>query len=192
MRTDDRQVEEFLAKFTLLPMEEVRAVAAEHAEHPERRAGQRRLAEEVTRLVHGEEATAAATAASTVLFGGSPLEAGPEALAVVAAEVPTAPLPGPDELAAGADVVPLLVATGLASAEGDARRAIDQGGASDSGRRVGPGAAVGAGDALQRRSVRLRKGKKHYAMLVGAWRAAGERQGRPTRSRGSWEPRRTG
>jgi tyrosyl-tRNA synthetase len=168
MRTDDRQVEEFLAKFTLLPMEEVRAVAAEHAEHPERRAGQRRLAEEVTRLVHGEEATAAATAASTVLFGGSPLEAGPEALAVVAAEVPTAPLPGPDELAAGADVVPLLVATGLASSKGDARRAIDQGGVSVNGRRVGPGAVVRAEDVLHGRYVLLRKGKKHYAMLVGA------------------------
>ena len=164
MRTDDRQVEEFLAKFTLLPMDEVRAIAAARRAPGGGRPG--RLAEESARA--RDEATAAAAAATTVLFGGSPLEAGPEALAVVAAEVPTAPLPGRDELAAGADLVPLLVEAGLASSKGEARRAIDQGGVSVNGRRVGPGAAVRTEDVLHGRYVLLRKGKKHYAMLVGA------------------------
>jgi tyrosyl-tRNA synthetase len=166
MQTDDRQVREFLAMFTLLPMEEVDAVAAEHAGHPERRAGQRRLAEEATRLVHGPEAASAAAEATDVLFGGSPLAAGPEALAVVAEEVPTADLPAAGELAAGVDVVPLLVEAGLASAKGDARRALEQGAVSVNGARVGAGASIDAGAVLHGRYVLLRKGKRSYALLV--------------------------
>jgi tyrosyl-tRNA synthetase len=166
MQTDDRQVREYLAKFTLLPLDVIDAVAADHASHPERRAGQRRLAEEVTCLVHGPDAMAAAAEATDVLFGASPLAAGPEALAVVAEEVPTAPLPSAAELAVGVDVVPLLVESGLASSKGDARRSLEQGAVSVNGERVGPGAAVDAGAVLHGRYVLLRKGKRSYALLV--------------------------
>ncbi len=167
MQTDDRQVGELLAKFTLLPLDEIEAIVAAHAEHPERRAAQRRLAEEVTRLVHGPEATTAAAEATDLLFGGgSPQSASAEALAAVAAEVPTAPLPTPDELAAGVDLIPLLVECGLASSKGDARRAIEQGAVSVNGERVGPGAALGPGSVLHGRYVVLRKGKRSYALLV--------------------------
>jgi tyrosyl-tRNA synthetase len=166
MQTDDRQVGEFLAKFTLLPRAEVEAVTAAHLEHPERREGQRRLADEVTRLVHGEAAATAAAHATAVLFGGSPVDAPVEALEVVAAEVPTAPFPPDGELDAGADLVDLLVASGLASSKGDARRAITQGAISVNGRKAGPDEAVGAGELLHDRFVLLRKGKRHYALLV--------------------------
>ncbi len=166
MQTDDRQVQEYLSKFTLLDLDEVEAVASAHAEHPERRTGQHRLAEEVTRLVHGPEATAAAAEATAVLFGGSPRAAGPEALAVVAAEVPTAALPSPAELDGGVDVVPLLVESGLASSKGDARRALEQGAVSLNGERVAPGAVVDASAVLHGRYVLLRKGKRNYAVLV--------------------------
>jgi tyrosyl-tRNA synthetase len=167
MQTDDRQVAEYLAKFTLLPMAEVEAVAAEHAEHPERRLGQRRLAEEVTRLVHGPGPAAAAAEATSLLFGGSPLEAGPDALEAVAREVPTAPLPGAGELAGGVDLVVLLVEVGLATSKGDARRAIEQGAVSVNGRRAEAGSTVDSGDVLHGRYVLLRKGKKTYGLLVG-------------------------
>ncbi|HET9611034.1 MAG TPA: tyrosine--tRNA ligase [Acidimicrobiales bacterium] len=166
MQTDDRQVREYLAKFTLLPLAEVDEVAAEHAARPERRLGQRRLAEEATRLVHGDAAAVAAGEASTILFGGSPLAAGPDALAVVAAEVPTAPLPSAGELAEGVDLVPLLVEAGLATSKSDARRALDQGAVSVNGRRAGAGDSIGTADVLHGRHVLLRKGKRHYALLV--------------------------
>ncbi|HEX5945150.1 MAG TPA: tyrosine--tRNA ligase [Acidimicrobiales bacterium] len=166
MQIDDRQVREFLAKFTLLPMGEVDAIAAEHLEHPERRAGQRRLACEVTALVHGDQAADAAAGAAALLFGGSPLEAGPGALAAVADEVPTAPLPSAGELGEGADLVPLLVESGLASSKGDARRSIEQGAVSVNGRKVGADAVVGVDDVLHGRYVLLRKGKRNYALLV--------------------------
>jgi tyrosyl-tRNA synthetase len=166
MQTDDRQVEEFLAKFTLLPRAEAEAVTAAHLEHPERRDGQRRLAGEVTRLVHGEAAATAAAHATEVLFGGSPLVAPVEALEVVAAEVPTAPLPPDGELDAGADLVDLLVASGLAASKGDARRSIAQGAITVNGRRAAADDSIGAGELLHRRYVLLRKGKRHYALLV--------------------------
>jgi tyrosyl-tRNA synthetase len=173
MQTDDRQVREYLAKFTLLALDEVDAVTAAHLEHPERRAGQRRLADEATRLVHGPESTAAAAEATDVLFGGSPLSAGPEALAVVAAEVPIAPLPTAEELATGVEIEPLLVASRLATSKGDARRALEQGAVSVNGDRVGPGATVDVGAVLHGRYVLLRKGKRNYALLVAPGDQAG-------------------
>jgi tyrosyl-tRNA synthetase len=166
MQTDDRQVREFLAKFTLLSMAEVEAVAADHLRHPERREGQRRLASEATTLVHGKAAAVAAAEATAVLFGGSPLDAGPGALEAVAGEVPTAPLPTPAELEQGVDLVPLLVESGLASSKGDARRSIEQGAVSLNGQKVPPAATVGSADVIHGRYVLLRKGKRSYALLV--------------------------
>jgi len=164
MQTDDRQVREYLAKFTLLDVLYVDELAAEHAQAPERRRGQRVLAREVTTLVHGAAAARAAEQASEILFGGSPVAADSAALAAVAAEVPTAPL-GSD-LAVGMDLVPLLVETELASSRGDARRALEQGAVSVNGERGQPGRLIGKDDLLHGRYVVLRKGKRSYAVLV--------------------------
>jgi tyrosyl-tRNA synthetase len=166
MQVDDRDVRDYLAKFTLLPTAEVDELAADHQEAPERRRGQRALAGEATRLVHGQAAARAAEQASEILFGGSPVEAGAAALAAVAGEVPRAPLPSDAELAAGADLVPLLVEAGLASSKGDARRSLEQGAVSVNGDRVEPGREIRADDVLHGRHVVLRKGKKSYAVLV--------------------------
>ena len=123
--------------------------------------------------MHGPEATAAAAEATDVLFGGSPLTAGPAALAVVAAEVPTAPLPPAKDLATGVEIEPLLVEASLARSKGDARRALEQGAVSVNGTRVGPGATVDAGAVLHGRFVLLRKGKRSYAVLVADGDQAG-------------------
>jgi tyrosyl-tRNA synthetase len=166
MQVDDRQVPEFLAKFTLLPMAEVRAAAAAHAAAPERRAGQRLLAQEVTRIVHGPSAARAAEEASAVLFGGSLDDVGAEALALVAREVPTAPLPPPAELEAGLDLVSVLVEVGLASSRSDARRSLDQNAVSVNGERVDATRTIGPADVRHGRYVVVRKGKRSYAALV--------------------------
>jgi tyrosyl-tRNA synthetase len=166
MHTDDQQLADFLGIFTLLDLAEIEGVAAEHAEHPERRSGQHRLAVEATRLVHGDAATRAAAAATDLLFGGSPLEAGPDALATVAGEVPTAALAGDTDLETGIELAPLLVELGLASSRSEARRSIDQGAVAVNGQRAVAGATVGAADLLHGRYVLLRKGKKNYGLLV--------------------------
>ena len=166
MQTDDRQVREYLAKFTLLDVGAVDELAAEHAKAPDRRRGQKVLAGEVTELVHGAGAARAAEQASEILFGGSPVAAGGDALAAVAAEVPTAPLGSDEDLAAGIDLVPLLADAGLASSRGDARRSLEQGAVWVNGDRAQPGRLIGKGDVLHGRYVVLRKGKKSYAVLV--------------------------
>ena len=89
----------------------------------------------------------------------------------MADEVPTAALPRDGELAEGVDLAPLLVEAGLASSRGDARRAIEQGAVSVNGIRATPGTTLGAGEVLHDRYVLLRKGKKHYALLVAPGRA---------------------
>jgi len=159
----DADVEKMLLQLTLLPVDECRAIAEAHAKAPERREGQRRLAVEVTSLVHGRQAAEAARAAAGILFGESPLEAPREAFETLAAEVPTTTM-----AVDGADPVDLLVGTGIASSKGDARRTIAQGGAYLNGERVGEGRTATRDDLLHGRWLLLRKGKSTYHLIDGA------------------------
>ena len=135
------------------------AIAAAHAEAPYRREGQRRLAREITTLVHGPEATAAAEEASAILFGGSPAGASAQALEFLATEVPTSPF------AAGVTLAAALAATPLASSLSDARRTIDQGAASVNGEVVPADRPLAESDLLYDRWLLLRKGKRNYHLL---------------------------
>lgn len=154
-----------LAQLTLLPMDDVDALVHAHLEAPGQRGGQRALAAEVTALVHGPEARAAAEQAAAVLFGGDPREASPAGLAVVAGEVPSTGLEAGESLDAGIDLVSVLVRTGLATSQGDARRQLEQHGVSVNGAKAEPGRQLVAGDLLHGRWVLLRKGKKGWAVL---------------------------
>ena len=69
MNTDDRDVERFLLQLTLLPVEEIQSIMAEHAEAAHERKAQQRLADAVTELIHGADAVASATLAASVMFG---------------------------------------------------------------------------------------------------------------------------
>jgi tyrosyl-tRNA synthetase len=164
MQVDDRDVERFLLQLTLLPVDEAMAIAAAHAEAPERRDGQRRLAREVTTLVHGTEATAAAEAASAALFGGSVEELTGEAFAALRDEVPTTRI-AKDRLAEGAELVDLLVETGLAKSKGDARRTLDQGGVSLNNDKLTEVRPVTLDDVRAGAYVLLRRGKRDYHLL---------------------------
>lgn len=167
MHTDDRQVGEFLAKFTLLTIDDVEAIAAEHAAAPQRREGQRRLAREVTALVHGPAEAAAAEAASAVLFGGSPLAADAATLAAVAAEVPTLVVDR-DRLVAGVDLLDLLVEAGACASKGEARRLADQNGLRVNGEPADSARRIDGSDLLHGRFVLLRRGKDRYHVVVAS------------------------
>jgi tyrosyl-tRNA synthetase len=162
MNVADADIERFLLQLTLLPVEECAAIAAEHAEAPFRRAGQRRLAREITTIVHGPEATAAAEEASAILFGGSPSGASAQALEFLASEVPTSPF------TAGVTLAAALAATPLASSLSDARRTISQGAASVNGEVVPEDRPLAEGDLLYNRWLLLRKGKRNYHLLDAA------------------------
>ena len=162
MNVADADIERFLLQLTLLPVEECREVAAAHAQAPFKRDGQRRLAREITTLVHGAEATAAAQEASEILFGGSPAGASQRALEFLASEVPTSPF------AHGLTLAAVLAATPLASSLSDARRTIDQGAASVNGRVVPADRPLTEADLLYDRWLLLRKGKRNYHLLDAA------------------------
>ena len=165
MSTDDRQVQQFLAQFTLLSMDEVRATVAEHEQAPERRSAQRLLAREATALVHGREAADAAEGASAVLFGGSARAATLAALDAVAGEVSVLDVESVD-LAAGIDLATVLSTDGLLTAsKGEARRAVAQGGVYVNGERADEDRAITADDLLEGRYVVLRKGKRSFALV---------------------------
>lgn len=159
MNVPDADVRRFLLQLTLLPVADCHAIADAHDAAPERREGQRRLAREVTALVHGTDATAAAEEASAILFGGSPTGASAQALAFLADEVPTS------SFAPGAGIAETLAATPLASSLSDARRTVGQGAAYVNGERADDGRLLGPDDLLHGRWVVLRKGKRNYHLL---------------------------
>ncbi len=165
MNVDDRDVRQLLLQLTLLPVGEINALVSAHDENPHERAAQRRLARELTTLVHGAEAAGAAEEASAVLFGGDPGAAGLDAWQVVASEVPCVAPPADADLAGGIDPVPVLVSSGLAKSNNEARRLLRDQSVLVTGRRIGEDGRIVGDDVRHGRFVLVRKGRKAYAVL---------------------------
>ncbi len=161
VNVDDQMVGTYLKMFSLRPLEAVLATVSEHEQAPERRVAQRALADELTEMVHGTAAAAASREAAGVLFGGDPTAASPEALAVVAREVPSSVV----ARSALADPVSLAVACGLATSNSEARRTLAQRGIRANGIQVGEGDTFDSVPLLHGRFVLLRKGKTTYHLV---------------------------
>jgi tyrosyl-tRNA synthetase len=157
----DAEVGGLLRVFTFLSRAEIEALEAEHAEKPFLRLAQRRLASEVTSLVHGEAETRQIEAASEALFGGGDLAA--LSTATLAAALNEAGAVRVDPAAELPTVVDLLVASGLSASKGEARRTVAEGGAYLNNQRVSdPEARPTPADLLGGWLV-LRRGKKSFA-----------------------------
>ena len=157
----DDEVEATLARFSLRPMTEIAEILAEQRRAPQSRVAQRALAREVTTLVHGEEAAEAAEQAADVLFGAHPTSASPAALHLVASEVPRTEVGA----AALGDAIGLLVATGVASSNGDARRLVAQRAVRANGEILDEQSGLARARLLHGRWLLLRKGKTTYHMV---------------------------
>lgn len=129
----DADVVRYLRWFTFLSADELAELEAATAERPHERAAQRRLAQELTTLVHGDAATRSVELASQALFGRGELsELDEQTLASALRETTVASLkPGEP-----AGIVELLVSTGLSASKGAARRTISEGGVSVNNRRI--------------------------------------------------------
>ena len=122
LNTDDADVIDRLKVFTFLTRAEIAKYEQMVAEEPFKREAQRRLALEVTELVHSKQEAESARDASLALFGSGDLGSLDEkTLSSALAELPSAKLP------MGAKIIEALVATGLADSNSEARRAIEQG-----------------------------------------------------------------
>jgi len=159
LNTDDADVVSRLKVFTFLTRAEIEEYARLVESEPFRRAAQKRLALEVSTLVHGAEATAAVIAASDALFGKGDLTALDAAtLRSALEELPHA------SVTRETTVVQALVDTGLTASLSESRRAITQGGVSLDGVRIEDDTALVTGALPGGVSV-LRRGKKTLAGL---------------------------
>jgi tyrosyl-tRNA synthetase len=162
LNVEDAKVGELLRVFTFLERDEIEELERQTAEKPFLRAGQRRLAEEVTSLVHGSGETERIKAASAALFGGGELgDLDPSTLGAALREA------GSTEVARSAElptVVDLLVGSGLAESRGAARRTVAEGGAYLNNARVeDPDHRPSGADLVGGEWLVLRRGKKRFA-----------------------------
>ncbi|GAB3134336.1 tyrosine--tRNA ligase [Tsukamurella serpentis] len=161
VNTADADVIRYLRWFTFLSREEIADLERETAEAPHKRTAQKRLAAELTTLVHGEEHTRAAELASQALFGRGELADLPEpTLAAALSEASVV------EVGVGEprSIIDLLTATGLCESKGAARRAVKEGGAYANNAKVESEEWEPADDdLLHGRWLVLRRGKKSFA-----------------------------
>ena len=157
----DADVVRYLRWFTFLPAEEIAGLEQDTQTQPQERRAQRRLARELTTLVHGEAATASVEHASAALFGRGELARLDDATLTAALhETPVAQL-GPG---APAGIIDLLVATGLSDSRGAAKRTLAEGGVSVNNVRVRDEDWVaGPEHFLHGRWLVLRRGKRNVA-----------------------------
>jgi len=157
----DADVIRYLRMFSFLSAEEITALAEDTEQRPHLRAAQRRLAEEFTTLVHGEEQTRQVLAASQALFGRGELnELDASTLDAVMAELPN----GEAKLAEEPTIVDLLLAGGLVDSKGAARRTVKEGGAYVNNVKIADEEwHPAADDALHGQWLVVRKGKRTTA-----------------------------
>ena len=161
INTADADVIRYLRWFTFLTKEELDELEVEVKERPFKRVAQKKLAQEMTDLVHGPEATKNVELASQALFGRAELTDLDEAtLAAAVSETEVF------EINAGEPrtIVDMLVGTGLAESKGAARRTIKEGGAYTNNQRIDsedwePTEA----DLLHGSWIVLRRGKKNFS-----------------------------
>jgi len=166
LNQQDADVVRYLGYFTWLTWEELAEQQQAVFEHPEQRAAQRRLAREVTRLVHGEQALADAERASQALFGGALDGLSGADIEDIFAEVPASEQPRSAFAGAGKPILDVLTETGMAKSKGEGRRLIGAGGAYVNNVRVeDPAQMLTTAQLIAGRFIVLRSGKKQYHLL---------------------------
>ncbi len=166
VQADDRDVEKFLWQLTLLPLDEIATLMEAHRAAPERRTAQRRLAEEVTAIVHGATATATAAEATDVVFGRGARDPSAPALASLVDEIPTSRI-ARAAFTTAAELLDVLVTCGAATSRSDARRALEQNGITVNGHRpAGTDAVLTLADLAHDRYMLVKRGKRQVYVVV--------------------------
>lgn len=166
INTDDRDVVKYLKFFTMLDQEEITELESLTIAAPEKREAQRRLAQEVTRMVHGESNLRKAIQASQVLFGGEIADLSATDILDIFAEVPSSDMPGTIFEGNGVPLADLVVACGYAPSKGRARRLIEDGGIYVNNRRVSDvQATIGHSELIEGQYLVLRKGAREYHLV---------------------------
>ncbi|WP_299530864.1 tyrosine--tRNA ligase [Ulvibacterium sp.] len=170
LNTSDEDAEKYIKIFTFLSKEGIEHLINEHREAPHLRILQRRLAEEITVMVHSQEDLHNAVKASQILFGKST----PEDLKLLDEKtfldvfegVPQGPIPRV-ELESGLDMIGALSAkTGFLGSNSEARRELKQNSISVNKEKVKENYVITTSDLINERFVLLQKGRRNYFVLL--------------------------
>lgn len=170
LNTSDADAERYIKIFTMLTEEEIKALVAQHQEAPHLRALQKKLAEEITVMVHSREDFENAVKASEILFGNSNSDSlkalDAKTFLDVFEGVPQAEI-SMEDLKAGIDIVEVLNAkTGFLKSNGEARRALGENSISVNREKVQEGFTLTTNDLINNQFVLLQRGKKNYFVVV--------------------------
>ena len=171
LNVSDSDAEKYLKIFTFLSEEEIKTLAEEHAADPGQRPLQKRLAREVTIMVHSEADYNAAVEASQILFSNSANEAlkniDEATLLDIFEGVPQFEVSAED-IKAGVPVLDLLaVKSGVFASKGEARKMVQGGGVSINKEKIAdPNAVVSEEVLLNGKYILVQRGKKNYYLLI--------------------------
>ena len=162
LNTADADVVSFLKLFTFLAQDEIESLEVEIQDRPELRKAHKKLAQEVTTIVHGEQSVVAAERISAALFAG---DAG-QLLESDLQELQQDGMPC-TSCAAGTGLLTAMVEAGLTKSTGEARKLIQANGIKLNGDSIDDvGRDLTFEDALFKRFYLLRKGKKNYHLIA--------------------------
>ncbi len=171
LNVSDADAAKFIRIFTALGKEEIASLEAEQAEAPHLRALQKRLAKEITVMVHSEEDYNAAVEASGILFGNATSEAlrklDEDTLLAVFEGVPQFEI-SKDELSAGIKVVDLLVdSAAVFASKGEMRKMVQGGGVSLNKEKLEAfDQVITTGNLLNGKYLLVQRGKKNYYLII--------------------------
>ncbi len=170
LNTSDEDAEKYIKIFTFLTKEEIEALATEHKEAPHLRMLQKRLAEEITVMVHSQDDLDNAIKASEILFGKSTSTdlkgLNEKTFLDVFEGVPQAEVALKD-IEEGLDMIGALAAkTGFLGSNGEARRELKQNSISVNKEKVKEDYTITTADLINGKYVLLQRGKKNYFVLV--------------------------
>ncbi|MGH1387601.1 tyrosine--tRNA ligase [Kordia sp.] len=170
LNASDADAEKYIKIFTFLDKETVEALIAEHTETPHLRVLQKRLAEEVTTLVHSKEDLENAKKATNILFGKSTAEdfkqLDEKILLEVFEGVPQAEIDRAD-IEEGLDMIAALSAkTNFLNSNGDARRALKENSVSVNKTKVKEDYKITTDDLINDKFVTIQRGRKRNFLLI--------------------------
>ena len=166
LNTDDRDVVKYLKFFTKLKQNEIEELAISVAQTPEKREAQRRLAQEVTRMVHSEGNLRRAIQASEVLFGGDIVDLNAQDILDIFSDVPSLTMQKAFFETEGLPLIDIVNACGYASSRNAARKLIENGGIYVNNRRTTDVQLVIHLSAfIEGQYLVMRKGAKDYCLV---------------------------
>lgn len=170
LNVDDDDAERFIKMFTLLSREEIESLIEEHKKAPHLRILQKRLAKEVTIMVHSEEDYNTAVEASNVLFGSSSIDAlkklDDNTILSVFEGVPTFEI-AKESLNEGIKLTDLSVERlNIFKSKGDLRKLIKGGGISINKSKIADDVIVSTTNLLNDKFLLIQQGKKNYNLVI--------------------------